>query len=78
METIFIHWIGADTLFYVVESMLEEILQVVLLAIIIFFGCITIKFVFSDFLEKHFVINFIVTAIIPLLAIGFELLSLFF
>ena len=64
-------------MFYVVESMLEDILQIVLLSIIVFLVCIIIKFVFFDFLEKHFIINIIVTVIIPLLVIVFELLSLF-
>ena len=62
---------------YIVESMLKEILEVVLVSVIIFFACMIIKFVFYDFLEKHFAINVIITVIIPLLVIISEILILF-
>ena len=63
--------------FIIIESMLEKILETVLIALLLFFGCLIIKIVFYDFLDKHFVINFFCIVVCPILIILFEIFNLF-
>lgn len=58
--------------------MLYQILKMVIFAILIFGICFIVRVVFYDFLDKHFIINFIVTVIIPLSFIFYMVLALFF